>query len=54
MIKRLHTVLVGLYNRIAPAEAHPLPIRSEKVQKKFPRNYTSSIILKTKLCPHGM
>lgn len=34
--KCLHTVLVGLYYWITPAEeAHPLLIRSEKAQKKI-------------------
>ena len=39
-IRHLHTVLVESYYWITPAEAHPLPIRSEWVQQNN-RCYTS-------------
>lgn len=42
-IRRLHTVLVGSYYWITPAEAHPLPIRSEWVQKS--KYYTTTAII---------
>lgn len=49
MIRRLHTVLVGLYNQITPAEAHPLPIRSEKGTKEISKKLYEFYNIKNKI-----